>query len=417
MKKTLFTTAAAVALTAALSISALAAPYVPITEDMHDDYGVCTLGENVEVDIVNHMHKDTYAYCYSNDLAVRVNGYLTNFPDAQPFIDENSRTLIPLRFVTEALGADVSWDQATKTATVEQDGIRCDITIGKADMLVTENGSTSTVTMDTQAVLKDSRTFVPIRYVAESLGAWVGWSNAYKTVEIVKGQLTPEEDELLYSTKIPDNEAVIEYKYGYNDAKNNRYLEMDDFTYGIEPWKVISLSAGGTPENAVEYFHRNLSGAGYNYCMNSNGRVRYKPYASSLTGVSYDCLKEETGKLTELIISEAKETVKGKSNADLAFDFRTDAANILAYDTSIVYADDGVGMCYIRGMIEMTPKTQKGVDYIRENFTAVRSDVQIGKKCTTAVGLSAIIGLKPIVYADKLFAVSSTAIKAVSLPS
>ncbi len=65
----------------------------------------------------------------------------------------------------------------------------------------------------------------------------------------------------------------------------------------------------------------------------------------------------------------------------------------------------------------MTPKTQKGVDYIRENFTAVRSDVKIGKKCTTAAGLSAIIGLKPIVYTDKLFAVSSTAVKTVSFPS
>jgi len=44
-----------------------------------------------------------------------VNGTKINFPDAEPFIDENSRTQVPIRFVGEALGADVSWTEIQKS--------------------------------------------------------------------------------------------------------------------------------------------------------------------------------------------------------------------------------------------------------------------------------------------------------------
>lgn len=65
---------------------------------------------------------------------VRVNGYLVEFPDAQPYIDGNNRTLIPVRFVTEAMGADVSWNGATRTAVIEKDGTKVEITIGQKDI-------------------------------------------------------------------------------------------------------------------------------------------------------------------------------------------------------------------------------------------------------------------------------------------
>jgi len=51
-------------------------------------------------------------------IRVVVNGTKINFPDAEPFIDENSRTQVPIRFVGEALGADVSWDGNTKKVTI-----------------------------------------------------------------------------------------------------------------------------------------------------------------------------------------------------------------------------------------------------------------------------------------------------------
>ncbi len=399
MRKKLLTTITAAALTAALSISAWAAPYIPITEDMHDDYGVCLLGENVKLDGLTEQRGDVYVYCYSKDLAVRVNGYLTDFPDAQPFIDENDRTLIPLRFVTEALGADVSWDQATKTATVEQDGIRCDITIGKADMLVTENGNTTTVTMDTQAVLKDSRTFVPIRYVAESLGAWVGWSNAYKTVEIVKGHLTPEEDRELYNTHIPTFHEVKGWSMTYESIKAAPYHPITKETYHMEPWNVICEAAGGTPENAVEYYHRNEAGASYR--LNEYTKERKDHQDTTLIGTltkrAYRTCVDDTGLLVDILIEESEKRFNSLDIPGIKQNFRTDAANIMAYEQNLVELNDAGGEYMARGVLDVTPISQEGVDFILQHTALSADDVEIGHTYKIA---SAIYGIASGVVAN-----------------
>ena len=115
---------------------------------------------------------------------VRVNASLVEFPDAQPFIDSNDRTLIPVRFVTEALGATVTWEQSTATAVIEQNGITVRVPIGSDTISITESGKTTTAKMDTAAIIKQDRTYVPIRYVAEALGCFVDYSNAYNVVEI-----------------------------------------------------------------------------------------------------------------------------------------------------------------------------------------------------------------------------------------
>lgn len=133
---------------------------------------------------------------------VRVNGYLVSFPDIKPFINDDQRTLIPVRFVTEALGAKVSYDKTIPAAIIEQNGIKLTVPIDKQEMTVEKNGTTSAVTLDTAAILKDnSRTMVPIRAVAEALGAWVSYSNYDSTVLIYKDVLTPAEINELHSIK------------------------------------------------------------------------------------------------------------------------------------------------------------------------------------------------------------------------
>ena len=53
-------------------------------------------------------------------LRVVVNGDRVNFPDAEPFIDDNGRTQVPVRFVSKTLGAEVGWEGSTKTVTISQ---------------------------------------------------------------------------------------------------------------------------------------------------------------------------------------------------------------------------------------------------------------------------------------------------------
>ncbi|MEN2777234.1 copper amine oxidase N-terminal domain-containing protein [Acetivibrio clariflavus] len=111
-------------------------------------------------------------------LRVVVNGDKVNFPDAQPFIDENGRTQVPVRFVSEALGANVDWNGDTKKVTVTLNSRKVVLTIG----LKTYEINNQTYQMDTVALLKESRTFVPLRFVSEALGATVTWDQNARTV-------------------------------------------------------------------------------------------------------------------------------------------------------------------------------------------------------------------------------------------
>jgi len=101
--------------------------------------------------------------------------------DAAPVI-RNSRTMLPVRFVAENLGATVGWDGATSTVTVETPAKRIEIVIGKTTAKI--NGVE--VTLDSPAFIENSRTYLPVRFVAENLGATVGWDGATSTATLTK---------------------------------------------------------------------------------------------------------------------------------------------------------------------------------------------------------------------------------------
>ena len=91
-------------------------------------------------------------------------------PDVVPFT-ENDRTLVPVRFISEQLGAEVNYDGATEQVWVKKDGIEIDMTIGSNT--VYKNGQA--VTLDVAANTYNDRTFVPLRACAELLNKQVYW--------------------------------------------------------------------------------------------------------------------------------------------------------------------------------------------------------------------------------------------------
>jgi hypothetical protein len=100
-----------------------------------------------------------------------VNGNSVLLPDEEPFTDDNGRVQVPLRFVSEALGGKVEWNNTSKAATVSLDEIEVELIVGK--QAYTINGQLNN--MDTTATLRGGRAFVPLRFVAEALGAKVNW--------------------------------------------------------------------------------------------------------------------------------------------------------------------------------------------------------------------------------------------------
>ena len=92
--------------------------------------------------------------------------------DAAPVI-RNDRTLVPIRIITEALGGKVDWNGATKEVTLSINDKEIKMTIGK---MLEKYG--------VAPIIIDGRTFVPVRFVADELGAEVAWDEATKTVTI-----------------------------------------------------------------------------------------------------------------------------------------------------------------------------------------------------------------------------------------
>ena len=152
---------------------------------------------------------------FGEETKVTVGAKQIQFTDAKPFVDENGRTMVPLRPVADAMGIDVEWDRRTKTAVFSDtydpriEGFGYDINgkqvygrivymslsfkvdEPKVEMFANvkkDNGEMTMIVdqfqMDTTAVVKDGRTYAPVRYMVQSFGYDVGWDKETKTVTV-----------------------------------------------------------------------------------------------------------------------------------------------------------------------------------------------------------------------------------------
>ncbi len=100
--------------------------------------------------------------------------------DVAPKIVDN-RTVLPIRVVAENLGADVDWDPATQKVTITKGDTVIELFIGKTIAYV--NGEP--VQLDVAPFIENDRTYLPVRFVSEYLGAMVNWDAATRTVTII----------------------------------------------------------------------------------------------------------------------------------------------------------------------------------------------------------------------------------------
>ena len=87
---------------------------------------------------------------------------------------------MPVRYLGEALGANVDWDEVTKTVTVTKGDKSVVLVIGSTIAKV--NGAD--VQMDVAPEIVNGRTMLPARWVAEGLGYAVGWNEVLKQVVV-----------------------------------------------------------------------------------------------------------------------------------------------------------------------------------------------------------------------------------------
>lgn len=149
-----------------------------------------SLGSNIfsgdpYVSIVGNEGSTCHYYAYGNSVPFNIfvdiynNGSIVNF-DPTAFIINDSYTLVPMRQVFDMLGAEVSWDSATNTASAVRGGITVSVSIGSNVMY--RNGEAVALPVIGQLIA--DKTYIPLRAVSEAFGSVVNWDGANNAVYI-----------------------------------------------------------------------------------------------------------------------------------------------------------------------------------------------------------------------------------------
>lgn len=152
-----------------------------------------------------------------NDIKIEINGKNV-ISDVSPFI-EKDRTLVPIRVISENLGYEVGWDNKSKKVTVKNNDKTIELLVGKKDVKV--NNKISSI--DVPPIIKNERTFVPLRFISESFDNDVNWDNNTMTVKINKkeNKVASIFDDKKSSSIISSNPVPKVEKEKEKDKNNN----------------------------------------------------------------------------------------------------------------------------------------------------------------------------------------------------
>jgi len=104
--------------------------------------------------------------------------------DVSPYIIPTVNvTMVPLRVISENLGAEVYWDGQSQTATIIKDDTVLSMTMNQKYALVNDGQ----IGLDASVENRGGRTMVPLRFVSEQLGLQVGWEQSTRTITLLTG--------------------------------------------------------------------------------------------------------------------------------------------------------------------------------------------------------------------------------------
>ncbi len=160
--------------------------------------------------------------------------------EAAPFINAESRTMVPVRAISEAFGAEVGWNGETRTVTITKDDVEINLVIDKDEATV--NGEVQK--LDTCPVIVADRTMVPLRFIGEALSCNVQYASLTKQILI-------DDTETIFTCG-GRNFCFAEFKTLYDVfyLGNLEYAissEMDETAYG----QLVAQIALKTAENTL----------------------------------------------------------------------------------------------------------------------------------------------------------------------
>lgn len=155
--------------------------------------------------------------------------------DTPPVVD-NGHTFVPLRTIFESLGAQIDWNDATKTVTATKDSIKIVLTIGET----TASVNSKTINLEAPAKIIAGRTLVPLRFVSEAMGSQVDWDGATQTITITSSSASPlttpqpntVPTQTITPAKITPDQAITIFKEKLESIGFK--MGVDEQHYGIE---------------------------------------------------------------------------------------------------------------------------------------------------------------------------------------
>lgn len=178
-------------------------------------------------------------------ISITIDGKLLS-ADVAPILI-NNRTMVPFRVVFEALGAQVTWDNEKQVVT----GTTEDTTVVLAVDNYAAYVNGTSFSLDEAPMIVEGRVLVPIRFVAESLGANVNWISKYKTVDILTQAILRNEktgdllkcgmsrEELIATLGEPQRKDLSQYGFYWYIYKTDysNYIQV-----GVKEHKVVAFS-------------------------------------------------------------------------------------------------------------------------------------------------------------------------------
>ncbi|QNR68417.1 copper amine oxidase N-terminal domain-containing protein [Paenibacillus peoriae] len=223
----------------------------------------------------------TEAASSTKPIEVLLNAKKIQFPDAKPFQDSNDYVMVPIRFVSEALGAKVGWEKTDGqlAVSIKNDAHAVNMTVGQNTATV--DGQTKRY--ETKIILKQNRTFVPLRLVSEGLGQTVEWDKVSRWVWIGKKEIAALEDTGLQKVSIEPYKKIIgTIPALLNDVLGKPYDKVLIFKqsdlpikllrdiYSVEPY----TSPEGVPYLSMRVKTKSTAGGIFYLTKNKDARLR-----------------------------------------------------------------------------------------------------------------------------------------------
>lgn len=318
------------------------------------------------------------------DIAVFINGEEIVF-DTPPVI-ENGRTMVPLRAIAEGMGMTVKWNNEAQQVIAEKAGesglMKITLQIGSASAEVEKGNQATIQSLDAAPFIRDDHTFLPLRFMAESMELQVDWDADSRIVTIITSgepEITPAPDITVTTNKMGSSTDIIEIglkipvingmaDQNIQETLNSRFAD-DALTFRDQ---LAALAAQDSQQMSEEYFRKYGAYTDYEVKYNRNGllsiTIDYYSYTGGAHGmterVPYN-IDMNTGQILSLediftpgydYVSIINAKVKAKMAAEPECYFSEDIVSFETINTNQnYYLDEQNGLVIYFSLYEIAP--------------------------------------------------------------